>query len=117
MAQNGVFDSDNSMSVVASDPATPASSDPVRVGDMVGVAETDERADGTTTVRFNCTRKVSVKGVNAGGNSAVAVNDVIYYVDADTPKLSKKVAGTRAGIALEAITSGSTATIRVRFGY
>jgi predicted RecA/RadA family phage recombinase len=117
MAQNGVFDFNNSMSVVCNDPTTPASGDPVLVGDMVGVAETDERTDGTTTVRFNCTRKVSVKGVNAGGNSAVAVGDTIYYVSADTPKLSKKVAGVRAGIALETVSSGGTATIRVRFGY
>ncbi len=57
---------------------------------------------------------VSVKAVNDSGNSAIAAGDLIYYTDADTPKLSKKqAAGVLFGIAQEAITSGSTDTIRV----
>jgi hypothetical protein len=54
-----------------------------------------------------------VKAVNDSGNSAVAVGDEIFYVDADTPKLSKKSSGYKFGIALEAVTSGETATINV----
>lgn len=116
MARNIVFeDFEDNLSVVCDSPATPASGDVVRIGDRVGVALTDERTDGTTTVKFRCVAEVPVKGVNAGGNSAVAVNDVLYYVDGDTPHLSKKVAGTRAGLALATVGSGSTATIRVAF--
>jgi hypothetical protein len=55
----------------------------------------------------------SVKGVDGNGNSAVAVGDAIWYVDADTPKLSKKSAGYFFGIALEAVNSAATATIQV----
>lgn len=104
------------LSVVCTDPTTPASGDPVRVGAMCGVAITAERTDGTTTVLFphGAVVSLSVKGVDGVGNSAVAVGDKLFYVDADTPKVSKKTAGTFIGYALEAITSGSTATIKVK---
>lgn len=106
------------LSVVCTDPTTPSSGDPVRYGAMTGVAETDEGAGGNisteTTVYFGpCVVDVSVKGVDDSGNSAVAVGDAIFYVDADTPKLSKKATGYFFGFALEAITSGSTDTINV----
>jgi hypothetical protein len=107
----------HTLSAVCSHPATPASGDPVRIGELTGSALTAERSDGTTTVvigRHIATH--SVKGVDAGGNSAVAIGDVIYYVDADTPVLSKKVAGRKFGIALEAVGAGATATIRVLVG-
>jgi len=114
MARNIVFeDFQDNLSVVCDSPASPVSGDVVRVGDRVGVALTDERDDGTTTVKFRCVADLPVKGVNGAGNSAVAVNDVLYYVDGDTPHLSKKTTGTRAGLALEAVSSGGTATIRV----
>jgi len=101
--------------VVCSDPTTPASGDPVRYGEMTGVALVAEDADGYTQVDFTAGRgwDLSVKGVDGGGNSAVAVGDKIYYVDADTPKLSKKATGRFFGFANDAITSGSTATIEV----
>lgn len=106
------------LSVVCTDPTAPASGDPVRYGAMTGVAETDEGAGGNisteTTVYFGpCVVDMSVKGVDDSGNSAVAVGDAIFYVDADTPKLSKKATGYFFGFALEAITSGSTDTINV----
>jgi hypothetical protein len=42
----------------------------------------------------------------------------VYYDSANTPKINKdNVAGVRFGIALEAVTSGATATIQVRVGY
>lgn len=105
--------------VACSDPATPASGDPVRFGELTGVALTAEGGGGNaateTTVLFaDFEGRFSVKGVDAGGNSAVAIGDSIYYVDADTPKLSKKVAGFFFGVALEAVTSGATATIKVQ---
>jgi predicted RecA/RadA family phage recombinase len=106
------------LGVACSDPASPTSGSPVRFGELTGIALTDEGEGGNTatetTVFFgDCVADVSVKGVDGSGNSAVAAGDSIYYVDADTPKLSKKTAGYFFGVALEAVTSGATATIEV----
>lgn len=117
MATNEIFEDGDNLSLVCSDPTTPASGGPVVVGQIPGVAQTDERADGTTSVVMKGVFDLSVKGVDGSGNSAVAVGDIIYYVAADTPKLSKKATGVRFGYALEAISSGGTDTIRVKLGY
>jgi predicted RecA/RadA family phage recombinase len=117
MAKNMEFGDGTKLSVVCSDPATPKSGDPVLVGQIPAVAVTNERADGTTSVDTEGVWNLSVKGVDGSGNAAVAAGDIIYYVAADTPKLSKKATGVRFGYALDAITSGSTATIRVKLGY
>ena len=117
MSKNEVFDDADDLSLAATDPATPASGDPVLVGQIPGVAQTNERADGKTSITLKGAHKLSVKGIDGGGNSAVAVGDILYYVAADTPKISKKATGVRFGYALEAVTSGATATIRVKVGY
>jgi predicted RecA/RadA family phage recombinase len=114
MATNTVFEGSITRSLAATHPATPASGDPVRVGAFCGVALTDERDDGTTTIALDGTHDVSVKGVNGGGNSAVAVGDEIFYTDGDTPVLNKKTTGVHFGYAEEAVASGATTTIRVR---
>ena len=114
MATNKVFEDGEKLSLVVTDPASPVSGDPVRIGEMTGVATTDERTDGTTSVDFGGVYDLSVKGINGAGNSAVAVGDQLFYVDADTPKISKKATGRVVGFALETVTSGSTATINVR---
>lgn len=121
MATNEVFAADKTASLVCSDPATPASGDPVVCGQIPGVALTDESAGGnptgSTTVALNGVFDLSVKGVDGSGNSAVAVGDIIYYVAADTPKLSKKATGVRFGYARETVGSSSTGTINVQIGY
>lgn len=114
MAINKRFERGDQLSLVVTDPASPVSGDPVRFGEIVGVATTDERSDGTTSVDFAGVYALSVKGVDGGGNSAVALGDRIYYVDADTPKLSKKAAGRFVGFALQTVNAGATATIQVR---
>lgn len=106
------------LSVACSDPTTPAKGAPVRFGYFTGVALTAEGEGGNaateTSVDFGPNVwDLSVKGVDGSGNSAVAVGDPIFYVDADTPKLSKKASGYLFGHALEAIDSGSTDTIKV----
>lgn len=121
MATNRRYATGQHISVVCSHPATPASGQPVRVGPLVGVAETNERSDGNTTVDFGpAVYSLSVKGVADSGNSAVAVGDQLYYVDADvgtgTGFLSKKDTGRYAGVALEAVGSGSTAAANVLIG-
>lgn len=103
----------NKIVVACSNPTTPAAGDPVRFGELTGVAESAEAADGTTVVVFRGVVDVSVKGVDGSGNAAVAVGDKIYYVDADTPKLSKKDSGRFFGYAMEAVASAGTDTINV----
>lgn len=117
MAKNTVYMWTKSRPRVCSDPATPASGDPVRTGQIPGVALVAEDANGQTTVAEDGAFDLSVKGVDGSGNSAVAVGDIIYYVDADTPKLSKKATGVRFGYAGGTVGSGSTATITVEVGY
>lgn len=105
-------------SVACSDPATPNPGDPVRYGSMTGVAATKE-ADGgnpanVCSVDFGPgTFNLSVKGVNGSGNATINAGDKLYYVDADTPKLSAKTTGVFFGIAMAGVTSGATATIPV----
>lgn len=119
MATNIVYDPGTQLSVVCTNPTTPASGDPVRYGYLCGVALTDESDGGNptgyTSVHFGpFVADLSVKAVDDSGNSAVAVGDAIFYVDADTPKLSKKQSGYFFGFAMETITSGSTDTINVQ---
>lgn len=114
MARNEVFEDGNDLSVACTDPAVPKSGDPVRFGQLVGCAQTDERADGTTSTKFNGVHSFPVKGVNGSGNTAIAPGDTVFYVDGDTPKLSAKATGVKAGTAMAAVSSGATTTIRVR---
>jgi predicted RecA/RadA family phage recombinase len=95
-------------------PQGTVSGDPVVVGQLAGVALVDRDADGYSQVQLEGVFSLSVKGVDGVGDSAVAVGDAIYYVSADTPPLSKKNTGVLFGYALEAVTAGATATIKVR---
>lgn len=115
MAKNLNHKEVDGLRVVCSDPTTPASGDPVRYGEMTGVALVTEDADGYTQVDFTPGRgwDLSVKGVDGSGNAVVAVGDKIYYVDGDTPKLSKKATGRFFGFANGAVLSGATSTIEV----
>lgn len=118
MASNMTMDDIDRLSVICSHPTTPVSGGPVRYGYRTGVALTLEsvagNASGYCTVDFgNREWSLSVKGVNDSGNSAVAAGDMLFYVDADTPVLSKKSSGYFFGFAQEAVVSAATTTIRV----
>lgn len=118
MATNMVREEIDRINVVVTNPTTPTSGSPVRYGLLTGVALVDEGDGGNiateTTVDFGAREwNLSVKGVNDSGNSAVAVGDAIFYVDADTPKLSKKSSGYFFGIANAVVLTGATTTIRV----
>jgi hypothetical protein len=114
MSRNRIFESNSPLALAVSNPTTPAAGDPVRWGVKAGVAEDAKNTvSGLTTVSFTGVYTLSVKGTT-GSNSAVAVGDALYYVDADTPKVSKTTSGVLIGHAMEAVTSGATATIRVR---
>jgi predicted RecA/RadA family phage recombinase len=110
MATNKVYDDGTIYLAVG---AGITSGDPVLVGTIVGVALIDRDTDGYAVIDPANVYDLSVKGINAGGNVAVAVGDKIYYVAADTPKLNKKTSGKFFGKALEAIASGATDTIKV----
>lgn len=116
MAQNFIQPG-KTINAAATHPATPASGDPVRVGEIPGVAITKEaeggNAAGECTIALEGVFNLSVKGIDGGGNSAVAKGDKIYYNDADTPPLSKKVAGKLFGKALGTVSLGATTTIPV----
>lgn len=116
MATNRVFANKNRLSVACTDPATPASGDPVIFGQRPGVALTDEDANGNTSVQFDGVFNLSVKGTN-GANTAIAAGDILYYVAANTPKLSVTNTGVRFGYAMAAVASGATATIAVAVGF
>jgi predicted RecA/RadA family phage recombinase len=116
MALNEVFKYGTHLSVACTDPATPASSDPVLLGQIPGVALTAEDADGNTTIVTEGVYNLSVKGTS-GSNAAIAAGDIVYYVTGNTPKLSVTTSGVRFGYALAAVGSGLTATIAVKLGY
>lgn len=98
-------------------PSGRLSGDPVCVGQIPGVCLIDRDVNGKATITRRGAHTLSVKAIDAGGNSAVAVGDILYLTEADTPRISKKATGVRFGYADEAITSGATATIRVILGY
>lgn len=118
MSKNRDFADGNFLSLAATDPATPASGDPVLVGQLPGVSLTAERADGTTSVQTTGVFDLAVKGVITGpANQAVAAGDILYYTAGHTPKLDKDTGGVRFGYALATVGSGATATIPVKLGY
>jgi len=90
-----------------------SSGDPYVLGQIPCVALGDiaENENGEAARRgvFN----LSVRGVDGAGNSAVALGDQLYYVAADTPKLSKKNSGVPFGKALGTVAGGATSTIPV----
>ena len=92
------------------------SGDPVVAGEgFNGVALTDyDSADGKASVEMEGVYDLSVQAVNDTGNSAVAIGDRLYFTAGSSPYLSKKKSGKFWGIALETVTSGSTATINVK---
>lgn len=118
MAKNRVRIDGRFISKAATSPATPASGDPVVVGQIPGVALIDEQTDGAVTVDTAGVYNLSVKGENNAGNSAVAVGDILYFEAGQTPPINKdNVAGVRFGYALGTVGSGLTATIPVKVGY
>lgn len=115
------YDSKKTFTGVASDPAVPASGDPAVVGQIpcvaLGAEASGGNAAGDTTFARDGSFMLSVKGIDQVGNSAVAPGDILYYVAADTPKISKKNTGVRFGYANGAVVSAATTTIEVFVGY
>jgi predicted RecA/RadA family phage recombinase len=89
------------------------SGNPISVGMIAGVLLTDRDADGVATMCRVGSFNLSVKGIDQSGNSAVAVGDKLFCVNADTPRVSKKNTGVFIGWALGTVTSAATSTIEV----
>ena len=117
MATNIIYDHGDELAVVCTQPATPASGDPVLFGQLPGVALTNEHSDGTTSVKFRGVAELSVIGHNGSANAAISAGAVVYYDSGATPKINVNSSGVRFGIAMEAVSSGATSTIQVRIGY
>lgn len=103
--------------VAATAPTTPASGDPVLLGRLPGVALTDEDTDGKITMDIGPSIfALSVEANDGAADSAIAAGDILYYKVGATPVLNKNSTGVSFGVALEAVTSGETATIDVLVG-
>lgn len=108
--------------VAATQPATPVSGDPVLIGQIPGVALTDEgdggNDSGNISVDTGGIYELTVEAKNNAGNSAVAVGDILYYDQAETIKINKDATnGVRFGYAMAVIASGANAAINVKVGY
>ena len=90
--------------------------DPLILGQINCVAETLAAAGADASVGTKGAYWLSVKGVDDAGNSSISVGDQIYFVAAETPKLSKKESGNFFGWALDAVAAAETKTIRVLLG-
>jgi len=126
MAKNEIFE-ELILSVACSHPAAPISGGPVRYGKLTGVALTDEGDGGNaatlTTVDFTervWDLTVDDNGITTPGTgTAIAVGDPIYYHDTATGTPATNLNNTPDsanglfGVALEAVATNGTATIRV----
>lgn len=99
---------------------------PVASGQIPGVCLIDRASDGKATVQLDGVFNLAVQGKDSSGTSgadasvAVAEGDILYYDETPTLAtyyLSKRAGGIRFGYALEAVSSGAAATIRVQVGY
>jgi predicted RecA/RadA family phage recombinase len=94
-------------------PSATKSNDPITYGDMAGVALTDyASSDAKATVAFTGVYTLSVQGVNAAGNVAVAAGDALYVSAAGV--ISRNATGVFFGYAMGAVSSGATTAIDVR---
>lgn len=121
MAKNRVYKPGWQLSVACSNPATPASGDPVRYGQLSGVALTDEgdggNPTGQTTVDFGPAVWDLVVDDNEG--TGIAVGDPVFYHDTGTGTgavhLNNSATSMDAyfGVALETVGANATTQINV----
>lgn len=117
MAGNEKLHQGRYLSVACSDPATPATGDPVRIGKIGGVAMTTEDAAGNATIDIGpAVYSLSVFDEATGG---VTLFQEIWYDDtgAGSPstKLSNLTTGAEAffGYALSTLGNGVTGLVDV----
>jgi predicted RecA/RadA family phage recombinase len=112
MAKNVKYEPGWSLNLTCTKPDKPNSGDPVRIGNLTGIALTDEDAAGKTVVYTG--PFVAEFSVKDNGGSGITVGAPIWYHDDATPVLDNvPTGGYYYGIALEAVTAEQTATIQV----
>jgi predicted RecA/RadA family phage recombinase len=112
MATNIKYEPGWSLNLTCTNPDKPNSGDPVRIGNLTGIALTDEDAAGKTVV--NTGPFVAKFSVKDNGGTGIAIGAPIWYHDDATPVLDNvPTGGYYYGIALEAVTAEQTATIQV----
>lgn len=106
------------LNAVCSHPSSPVSGDPVLIGQIPGVAVTDEGDGGNisteTTVCTSGIFDLLVEGTDASGNKAVGVGDIVYYDVDGTPVLSVDATKVAFGYALEPVLSAASTVIQVK---
>lgn len=107
MAKNRVYERGQYLALVCSSPTTPASGDPVLIGQIPGVAQAKEEADGTTSVDLG----PAVYSLPVTG--PCVVGDRLYAAAGSPVVLSTTNTGVPFGFALGAVPSGS-AVINVK---
>lgn len=116
MALNKRHD-DGPLSLTATHPTTPTSGAPCRVGKMAGVALTDERSDGKTTIEFE---GVFDLNVDDDAGTGIAIGDELYYQDTATGSPATSVNNNSTtpeaffGYALGTLGTNATGTIPVK---
>lgn len=122
MALNRVRKDGKHLSVICTNPTTPASGDPVRFNKFTGVALVNESAGGNPTGYTSVDFGDSVWDVVVDDNegTGIAVGDIIYYHDTGTGTgsvhLNNSSTGADAvfGFALETVGANATTLINVR---
>lgn len=111
-------DSMQPLSLVATDPTTPSSGDPVRFGSLTGVALNDEGGSIANETTVDVSMKVWDLVVDDTGGGA-AVGAKVYYHDTQTgsPLTSLNDTPTAAdayfGILLDSLAADATTNVRV----
>ena len=110
-ANNIVMEPGTTVSIATTSPVQPTSGAPVRYGYLTGLALTTYRStDNLTTVDFG-NFVCSIPVTAAGGN--IAAGDALYYRDSITGVTNYSTGTYYFGVAMGAVTSGSTTTINV----
>jgi predicted RecA/RadA family phage recombinase len=121
MATNIIFEPGYKQALVVTNPASPASGDPIRIGTLTGIAEVDEGDGGnvSTETSVNIGPFVAEFYVDDNVGGGIAVGDSIYYHDTATgtpsTHLNNDPSGADAffGVAQEVVTANATTNIRV----
>lgn len=93
------------------------SGDPLAVGQVPGVALTDEDSAGLATVQTDGVFRLNVHGFDASTAAAVTAGAIVYWDDSAGELNIDSSNGVRFGYALEAVASGATTEINVKVGY
>jgi uncharacterized protein DUF2190 len=119
MGKNERFRPGDKLSVVCTHPTTPASGDPVRLKTLGGVAQTNERADGTTSVDFAAGAVYELM-VDDDTGAGITPGDVLYYQDGATGTPATNINNNATtpeavfGVAMGTLGANATGLMNVR---